>query len=145
MDSLDGKSNDGFDFTTGTAEQTLNLQGIHYDIFVDLAKESNLVTFNSYQAMAGKTAGTPVECSVIGLCGEAGEVAELYKKAIYHGHKMDREKLVKELGDVLWYLSDLASKAGITLQEVANKNIQKLMKRYPDGFSQKASVERTDQ
>lgn len=144
MDNENGGVNDGFDYRNGTARDTLGLQEIHYEIFEDLAKEEQLVTLNSYQAMSARTSGTGLEISIMGLCGEAGEVADLYKKWIGHGHPPDREKLVKELGDVLWYLSDLASKAGISLQEVANKNVKKLMRRYPEGFSTERSINRED-
>jgi NTP pyrophosphatase (non-canonical NTP hydrolase) len=78
----------------------------------------------------------------LGLAGEAGEVADLIKKWAFHGHPMDDEKLKKELGDVLWYIAGVATAAGITLEEVATANIAKLLARYPDGFSSKASIER---
>ena len=70
----------------------------------------------------------------LGLSGEAGEVAELLKKHIGHGIELDREKLCKELGDVLWYLAAVADSSGIPLEEVAEANVAKLRERYPDGF-----------
>lgn len=71
----------------------------------------------------------------IGLNDEAGEVAGLVKKHIFHGHPIDREKLIKELGDVLWYLNYTAVRCcGITLLDVMRQNITKLSARYPEGF-----------
>jgi len=80
----------------------------------------------------------------LGISGEAGEVADYIKKILYHGHPMDKDKLCKELGDVLWYVATLADTAGLTLEEVARGNIVKLRKRYPDGFSQERSINRDD-
>lgn len=74
----------------------------------------------------------------LGLCGESGEVAEMVKKHVFHGHPFDAEKvklLVKELGDVLWYLNYMAGQsAGVALSEVMEANIAKLAARYPEGF-----------
>ena len=80
----------------------------------------------------------------LGLAGEAGEVADLIKKAVGHGHELDLEKLKKELGDCLWYIAALSEFAGVTLADVAEANIEKLRKRYPDGFSHEASRGRTE-
>ena len=71
----------------------------------------------------------------LGLCGEAGEVAELVKKHVFHGHPIDTVRLLKEIGDVLWYLNYLAARClGCTLLAVMRANIQKLSARYPEGF-----------
>lgn len=80
----------------------------------------------------------------LGLCGEAGEAAEVVKKRLFHGHALDREKLQRELGDVLWYVATLATTAGLTLDQIAKANIGKLRARYPGGFSTEASVARVD-
>lgn len=80
----------------------------------------------------------------LGLAGEAGEVADYLKKVIGHGHDFDRETLVKELGDVLWYLAALAYQHQISLAEVAEANIEKLQKRYPEGFTAEHSINRAD-
>jgi NTP pyrophosphatase (non-canonical NTP hydrolase) len=70
----------------------------------------------------------------LGLCGEAGEVAEILKKVYGHGRPLDREHLSAELGDVLWYVSAIATAFGLNLDAVAAGNIEKLKRRYPDGF-----------
>lgn len=82
--------------------------------------------------------------NAVGLSGETGEVLELLKKAVFHRHPLDREKLTKELGDVLWYLSAIATHAGIDLGVVAEQNIDKLMARYPRGFRETDSINRKD-
>jgi NTP pyrophosphatase (non-canonical NTP hydrolase) len=72
--------------------------------------------------------------SAIGLAGEAGEVAELAKKQIFHQHGLDREEWKKELGDVLWYVAACCTRLGLTLDEVMDHNVRKLMARFPDGY-----------
>ena len=82
--------------------------------------------------------------NALGLAGEAGEVAELVKKGILHQHGLDRERLKKELGDVLWYAAALCTRLGLDLSEVMQANIDKLYERYPDGFSATDSRRRVD-
>lgn len=102
-----------------------------------------------YQEQAARTlphqgiTDPPVELNLIlGLLGEAGEVAEIIKKAVYHNHPVDRQKLSGELGDVLWYLAGLCSFYDLRLGGVALNNIAKLQVRYPEGFSAEASLNR---
>lgn len=71
---------------------------------------------------------------VLGLCGEAGEAAELLKKHWGHGKQLDTTALLRELGDVLFYVTALAHQFGFTLDEVVHENTTKLSARYPDGF-----------
>ena len=78
----------------------------------------------------------------LGLAGEVGEVVELIKKHLGHGHELDKEKVAKELGDVLWYVATLAAALDISLGKVGEKNIDKLKARYPEGFSHEASRNR---
>jgi NTP pyrophosphatase (non-canonical NTP hydrolase) len=91
------------------------------------------MTLNEYQTAAATTAlGLATETlwyPALGLAGEAGEVAEKIKKYYRDGHQLDRDLIVKELGDVLWYLSALASGLDIELDEVAEMNIEKLASR----------------
>lgn len=81
----------------------------------------------------------------LGVAGEAGEVSELIKKQVGHGHPADRDKVAKELGDVLWYVAAIATEYGLSLGEVARLNIEKLRARYPEGFSTQASLARVDE
>jgi NTP pyrophosphatase (non-canonical NTP hydrolase) len=80
----------------------------------------------------------------LGLAGEAGEAVELIKKHIFHGNFLDREKLTKELGDVLWYVGALAEEAHISLGVVMEENVRKLRARYPDGFTKADAQARVD-
>lgn len=110
------------------------------------------MTLNEYQELAARTRGRVVDldvqksCSGLGIAGEAGEVADLIKKEIYHGHgpHPDARKMPKELGDVLWYVADLATSYGLTLEDVARMNIDKLRERYPSGFTTADSLARRD-
>ena len=86
-----------------------------------------------------------LDLGALGLCGESGEVAELVKKHVHHHKPLDQDKLVKELGDVLWYLAFLCEANGTTLEEVANVNATKLRARFPDGFTTTAANARADE
>ena len=75
------------------------------------------MTLNEYQKAANRTSGQltnhgHIENGVMGLCGESGECIDLVKKATFQGHPLDREKLIDELGDVLWYAAELATGLG---------------------------------
>lgn len=112
-------------------------------------KVGNPLTLAEYQAAALRTAHDDqstqeLAIRALGLAGEAGEVVEIVKKYLGHGHEFDRDKLNKELGDVLWYVATLADACGLDLAEVAEKNIEKLRQRYPDGFTHEASRNRAD-
>ena len=106
------------------------------------------MTLNDYQREAMRTAeggrdgDLGLTCMALGIAGEAGEVADYVKKVVGHRHPLDREKMAKELGDVLWYLTILAQRFGFSLEEVARLNVEKLRKRYPEGFSPERSLHR---
>ena len=80
--------------------------------------------------------------AVMGLCGEAGEAIDLVKKQRFQGHPLDRDALVKELGDVAWYLAEAAQGLGVPLEEILRGNLDKLRGRYPKGFSTEQSLRR---
>lgn len=80
----------------------------------------------------------------MGLAGESGEVIDELKKAFHHGHTLRLDEVEKELGDVLHYVSGIATMLGLSLDHIAQKNIQKLLKRYPKGFNSHDSIHRTD-
>ena len=73
----------------------------------------------------------------VGLGGEGGEILEHAKKHVWHDQPLDRAYLLKEMGDALWYLDQLAQLMGYTLEEVATANDEKLTARHPEGFSTK--------
>lgn len=80
----------------------------------------------------------------MGLAGEAGEVVDILKKHLFHGHELDTLEVVKELGDVMWYVSAIANELQIDLDMVARLNVEKLEKRYPKGFSKADSINRKE-
>lgn len=105
------------------------------------------MNFTSYQKQAALTSGQKgfpqrLVIGALGLNGEAGEVADLVKKHVGHGHELDLFSLEKELGDVLWYLAEICTALDLELSEVARANIEKLKQRYPDGFSTNRSINR---
>ena len=81
---------------------------------------------------------------VMGLCGESGEAIDIVKKWLAQGHELDKEKLAKELGDIAWYLAETAYALGIPLEDILQSNIDKLRKRYPEGFDKERSINRTE-
>jgi NTP pyrophosphatase (non-canonical NTP hydrolase) len=77
----------------------------------------------------------------VGL-GEVGELQNLIKKHVYHGHDLDVDAVLDEMGDVLWYLAQIATTLDVPLSDVATLNIHKLRNRYPQGFSPERSINR---
>ena len=106
------------------------------------------MTINEYQKLAMVTANKNLSDKemltngVMGLCGEAGESIDIVKKHLFHGHELSREKLIEELGDVAWYLAETCSALNIDLESVLSQNIDKLKKRYPEGFDSDRSIHR---
>ena len=106
------------------------------------------MTVNEYQKMALSTLNPALGIQdvliigVMGLCGESGEAIDIVKKHLAQGHPLDREGLIKELGDVAWYLAETAYALDVSLEEVFQRNIDKLKARYPEGFDARRSVER---
>ena len=94
-----------------------------------------MMNFNEYQKLARSTAVYPEEHKVVypalGLCGEAGEVADKIKKTVRGDTPLDEVtgSIAMELGDVLWYVAVLADDLGITLDQIANWNVDKLQRR----------------
>ena len=81
---------------------------------------------------------------VIGLVGEAGEVADLIKKGVFHRHGLDLPKIEEELGDILWYIAALCTTLGLDMSQIMQANIEKLKVRYPNGYSSEGSLRRVD-
>lgn len=102
---------------------------------------------DDYQKLAGRTVGSSDFVNfALGLAGEAGEVADIVKKIRYHGHDATDNipKILDELGDVLWYIAGMCTVLNIPLSHVADGNVAKLQRRYPDGFSSEASKNRSE-
>ena len=110
------------------------------------------MTPNEYQQLAFRTAKAELDFKqqltngALGLTGESGEVADLVKKHLYQGHGIISvlPKIKEELGDVLWYVALIASATGTPLEDIMQANIDKLRKRYPDGFDPERSVHRDE-
>ena len=107
---------------------------------------------NTYQQLAERTSRFALEgysdnrilMATLGLTGESGEVADYIKKVIFHSHNLDQLKLIKEMGDVLWYIAELASTLHIPLEDIALINLEKLTQRYKGQFSSEASINRSE-
>ncbi len=133
--------------------------------------DSGKLDFDTYQQAALRTASTKegekaISMGGMGLGGESAELLELFldsqesflkivrmsvttgklvdylKKVAHHGHELDKEKVKKELGDVLWYLALTATAAGLSFDEVATANVAKLKERYEKKFTSAESITR---
>ena len=111
-----------------------------------------ITTINEYQKAALRTVNREklsdtelLTNGVLGLSGESGECADLVKKHLFQGHELDTDKLANELGDVAWYLAVTAKAIGLDLETVLQMNVDKLYKRYPDGFSADRSIHREEE
>jgi NTP pyrophosphatase (non-canonical NTP hydrolase) len=96
------------------------------------------LTFKTYAEIFDKTAiypnkGMNIYYPTLGLCGESGEVAEKIKKIHRDKHGImdvdDKEELAKELGDILWYINALCYEMGVSFEQVAHMNMEKLLDR----------------
>ncbi len=103
---------------------------------------------NEYQKLAMTTLNPALSKkdvlinSVMGLCGESGEAIDIVKKWLAQGHELDKEHLAKELGDIAWYLAEAATALDLSLEDILQANVDKLKKRYPDGFDAQNSLVR---
>ena len=114
------------------------------------ANATDPLTLNDYQRMARRTAGNKrksdkMEEALFGLAGEVGELCDHYKKFKHQGHDIDYDHMAEEAGDVMWYLAEIADALGITMEDIARRNIDKLIKRYPDGFDPERSRNREEE
>ena len=106
---------------------------------------------NEYQKLAMTTLNKDLSQkdvlinSVMGLCGESGEAIDIVKKWLAQGHELDKEHLAKELGDIAWYLAEAATALDMSLEGICQANIDKLKKRYPQGFDSQRSLTREEE
>lgn len=105
------------------------------------------MNFDEYQNLAQRTSNTnnnidKIFNGVMGLNGESGECIDVVKKWEFQGHNLDIDNFSEELGDVLWYIAESATGAGLSMEDIAVNNIEKLKKRYPEGFSAEKSMNR---
>ncbi len=108
------------------------------------------MTINEYQQLAMVTLNKDLDekevliNGVMGLCGESGEAIDLVKKWLSQGHELDKDKLIGEIGDVAWYIAEIATALGVALEDVLARNINKLKQRYPEGFDYDRSINREE-
>jgi len=111
---------------------------------------SEKISFNEYQKHAYNLISEEgkkdmITNGVLGLAGESGECCDLVKKYKYQGHELNKERLKDELGDVLWYIAETASGLGISLEEIALYNLDKLHKRFNgEKFDSNLSINRKE-
>ncbi len=80
----------------------------------------------------------------MGIAGEAGEVVDAIKKHWVNGKPLDKENVLEECGDILFYVSGLLSLCGFTMDDAMRHNMEKLSKRYPQGYNDAAAIARAD-
>ena len=108
------------------------------------------MTINEYQQLAMRTLNPNLSekevliNGVMGLCGESGEAIDIVKRHLAQGHELDKEHLAEELGDIAWYLAETATVLGYSLEDILQMNIDKLKKRYPEGFDTEKSIHRQE-
>lgn len=110
------------------------------------------MTFTEYQSDVMRTASGICTATkenmllngILGAAGESGELVDLIKKEFFQGHPYDRDKYIRECGDVLYYLALIAEALGTTLEGVATINVQKRLERYPYKFSTERSMYRAE-
>jgi NTP pyrophosphatase (non-canonical NTP hydrolase) len=114
-----------------------------------MKRSSQALNYNDideYQQETLRTAGNSgpdrLTVTALGLTGEAGEFAEIIKKHKFHDHVLDKDKALKELGDVQWYLAVAAHELGFKMSELLEQNVLKLRARYPQGFDPERSKNR---
>jgi len=112
------------------------------------------MTNDEYQALALRTEFTPPMTvngqdfngkllhGMIGICTEAGELQDMVKKHLIYGKPLDLVNVLEECGDVLWYLALTLHSAGYTMDQAMERNIAKLLKRFPDKFTATQAINR---
>jgi len=102
-----------------------------------LEKGIEQTTFNQYQDFVKTMKVYPEKHAIIyptlGMLGEAGEASEKVKKWLRGDRELDKLELLKEAGDVLWYLASLADDLGFTFQDMVDENVKKLSSRKERG------------
>ena len=134
----------------GTETEKYEKLGIFYDaeLYEICNEHKEGLRANDYQRLAMASLNPALKRKdvlingVMGLCGESGEAIDIVKKHLHQGHPLDKEKLAKELGDIAWYLAETAYALDIPLEKILRGNLEKLARRYPEGFSPDKSIHR---
>lgn len=119
------------------------------DVWQRVKEHKDSMLLMEYQEAAQRTSNTitsdaKLENGLFGLAGEVGEICDLWKKHRFQGHGFDRGRMISELGDVLWYVVEVACGLDVSLDVVAQCNITKLRARYPEGFEAERSLHRAE-
>ena len=115
-----------------------------------LHQDAKHLTAAQYQEAAMRTSNDKLTIrdhvlnGALGLFGEGGEVADIVKKAYMQGHPLDKAHIAEELGDVCWYVAELATALGYSVEEIMGGNVDKLRRRYPEGFEAERSINRDE-
>lgn len=116
----------------------------------DCKDTHDIYTPYHYQLAANMTADPNLSLEkalvegLVGINSEAGEALDIWKKYEFHKHDLDKKAIALELGDVLWYLTEAAVALGYSLEDIMKMNIDKLNKRYPNGFDPERSKNREE-
>ena len=110
---------------------------------------TGVLTLGTYQHLAMRTA-KPQEYrerllhGALGACAEVGELATTVKAHVFYGKALDQRNVAEEVGDALWFLQLVATAAGLSMDDVATANVEKLRARYPHLYSNEAALARVD-
>ncbi len=138
--------------TVNTVKKVANAFGISCSsLFEDEQTETTVkvMTLNDYQKAAARTMNKKLypeqqaDHALHGMSGEIGEIHSIYQKS-YQGHEIDTDHVKKELGDLLWFISEYCTAMRWTLEDVAQTNIDKLLARFPNGFEVEKSLHRKE-
>lgn len=110
----------------------------HEQLVAALAKPGSQI---AYEIQAGEA---HLAHMALGVAGEAGEVVDLIKKHVIYHKPLDHDKVVEELGDMLFYVQGICQEIGVDLQQILRHNIAKLTHRYGSAYSDQAAIARVD-
>lgn len=107
------------------------------------------MTFDEYQVLAKRTEkllqyADRINHAMLGLASEVGELAGTVKKWHAYNQELDVKNIQEELGDILWYMALLCNVKGLSFSEIAQMNVEKLAKRYPEKYDDVLAVARLD-
>jgi len=115
----------------------------------EAAEAMQSLPMNEYQELAARTINSSLtreetlRHALFEMCGELGEIHSIYQK-VYQGHKIMVEDLKQEVGDLLWGIAEFCTVNGFRMEDIARLNIEKLKKRYPEGFDPDRSLHRIE-
>jgi len=108
--------------------------------YIEKAIRTATINFDSVSKRLSSNLIIDLLHGAIGICTEGGELLDALKKHIYYGKELDKVNIIEEIGDVLWYIALICNALGISLEEVMQKNIEKLQIRYPEHFSEENAL-----